>query len=112
MNVNFPERGDLWRDGSLFQLERNGANYYSRLCCSGRSPILGKNLVVSIYGAPPYVTVDPVAKKIGGIDLVLVKNIVYFPFLSQIGQFSSQINPINEKDRFQGVSTKPSFTVI
>jgi len=35
--------------------------------------MLGKNLIVSIYGAPPYVTVDPVAKKIGGIDLDLVK---------------------------------------
>jgi hypothetical protein len=45
---------------------------FARICCSGRSPITGKSLVVSIYGAPPYVTVDPVRKKVGGIELDLV----------------------------------------
>jgi hypothetical protein len=72
--IFFQGRVDLWKDdGTGFvKLSRSGPDYFSRVCCSGRNPIFGKTLVVSIYGAPPYVTVDPAAKKVGGIDLDLV----------------------------------------
>ena len=65
---------DLWKEdqSNFVRLGKSGTDYYSRVCCSGRNPILGKSLVVSIYGAPPYVTVDPAARKIGGIELDLV----------------------------------------
>jgi hypothetical protein len=74
MNFFFKEQADLWKDDKtgFVKLSQSRPDYFSQVCCSGQNPIPGKTLVVSIYGAPPYVTVDLAAKKVGGIDLDLV----------------------------------------
>ena len=71
---SFSDQVDFWSEAEskFFKLSKDGFDFYRRRCCSGRSPILGKMLTVSVYGAPPYVTVDWVALKVGGIDLGIV----------------------------------------
>jgi hypothetical protein len=52
---------------------KNMLDFFTTRCCSGKSPLLGKSVTVSVMGIPPYITFNPETKVLGGVDVELFK---------------------------------------
>jgi hypothetical protein len=61
------------RECKLCKMWKYHWDLFATHCCSGKSPLLGKYVTVSVMGIPPYITFSPETKALGGVDVELFK---------------------------------------